>query len=428
MSRHALRGRLLSFDAPPDEGGTRYEEDGLVVIENGLIAAVGHAPDLLAEEPGLPVTDRRPHLVVPGLIDPHLHMPQTRVIASHGATLLEWLERYTFPEESRFHDPEVCRIAADFVLDELLRNGTTCGAFFCTSHPESAEALFAAAERRSMRVVAGKVMMDRGAPPALLDTPERAHDETLALFERWHGRGRSEVAITPRFAVTSTEAQMEVAGALAARFPDAPIQSHLSENEGEIAFVREQFPDQDYTAVYERFGLVRSRALFGHCIHISERERQALGEAKASTIHCPTSNLFLGSGLFDREAVASAGARVGVATDIGGGTSYSLLRTAAEGYKVAALRGQVREPLALLDDLTRGNADAMGLSDRIGRLTPGLEADIAVLDSRATSALSRRMERVETLEDEVFALITLGDDRSVAATYVGGRALWAQND
>ena len=424
MTRHALRGRLLHFEAPPSEGGTRYESDGLVVIEDGVIAAVGDATRLLADEPDLPVADHRPHLIVPGLIDPHLHMPQTRVIASHGATLLEWLERYTFPEESRYHDPDVCAVAAAFVLDELVRNGTTCGAFFCTSHPQSADAVLAAAERRSMRVVAGKVMMDRGAPEALLDTPDRAHEETLDLFERWHGRGRAEVAITPRFAVTSTEAQLEVAGELARRFPDAPIQTHLSENAGEIAFVAEHFPDEDYTAVYERFGLVRPRALFGHCIHLSERERRALGEAGASAVHCPTSNLFLGSGLFDRQALVGAGARVGVATDIGGGTSYSLLRTAAEGYKVAALLGQVRDPVSLLDDLTRGNAEAMGLGDRIGRLAPGLEADMAVLDSRATRALRRRMKLVESLEDEVFALVTLGDDRAVAATYVAGHRAW----
>ena len=423
-NRHGLRGRVLSFDGPPEEGGTRFVADGLVVVEGGTIAAVGEAAALLAREPSLPVADHRPHLIVPGLIDPHLHMPQTRVIASYGTTLLEWLERYTFPEESRYADEAVCAAAADFVLDELLRNGTTTGAFFCTSHPQSAEALFAAAEVRGMRVVAGKVMMDRGAPDALTDTPQRAHDETEALFRRWHGRGRAEVAVTPRFAVTSTEAQLEVAGALAAAHPDAPIQTHLSENDGEIAFVAEAFPwATDYTAVYERYGLVRPRALMGHCIHMSERERRALGEGGASAVHCPTSNLFLGSGLFDRPAMLEAGARIGVATDIGGGTSYSLLRTAAEAYKVAAMRGERWSPLRLVHDLTRGNALAMGLVDKVGTLAPGMEADIAVLDSRATAAMRRRMEAVEILEDEVFALLVLGDDRAVVATYVAGRKL-----
>lgn len=420
--RFALRGRLLSFDAPPEDGGTRYFEDGVIVIEGKTISAVGNAPDVLTDEPMLRVVDHRPHLLVPGLIDPHLHMPQTQVIASHGATLLEWLERFTFPEESRYSDPDVAEAAARFVLSELLRNGTTTGAFFCTSHPGSAEALFEAAASRDMRVVAGKVMMDRHAPAALLDTPERGYGETKALIERWHGRGRAEVAITPRFAVTSSTAQLEVAGTLAREHPDCPIQTHLSENAAEIAFVREAFPGvPDYTGVYERHGLVRPRALFGHGIHLSERERRVLGEGGATVVFCPTSNLFLGSGLFDRTATLDAGIRVGVATDIGGGTSYSLLRTAAEGYKVLAMQGQVWEPKRIWHDLTRGNALAMGLEDRIGRLARGMEADIAVFDPRATPAMRRRMERVETLEDEVFMLAMLGDERACAATYVAGR-------
>lgn len=425
MTRHAVRGRILSFDAHPDEAAPRYESDGLIVIEDGRITAVGDASALLATEPKLFVSDHRPHLVVPGLIDPHLHMPQTRVIASHGTTLLEWLNRYTFPEEARFNDPDVCAAGARFVLDELLRCGTTTGAFFCTSHPQSADALFGEAGRRGMRIVAGKVMMDRNAPDALLDTPERAYDETVALFDRWHGRGRAEVAITPRFAVTSTPEQMEVARALAERFSDAPIQTHLSENDAEIAFVANAYPDaEDYTTVYERYGLVRPRALFGHCIYLSERERRTLGEAGGSAIHCPTSNLFLGSGLFDRRGLEDASARVGIATDIGGGTSYSLLQTARAAYEVAALRGWTPSPMAMLHDLTRGNAIAMGLADSVGSIAPGMEADLTVLDTRATSALKRRMESVETLDEEVFALLILGDERACAATYVAGASAY----
>ena len=426
--RHALRGRVLTFDDHPDRTAPRYESDGLVVIEDGRIAAVGDADTLLASEPDLPVRDHRPHLIVPGLIDPHLHMPQTRVIASHGTTLLEWLHRYTFPEEARFADTAVCREGARWVLDELLRCGTTTGAFFCTSHPQSAEALLEDAATRDMRIVAGKVMMDVNAPDTLTDTPQRAYDETQALIERWEGRGRGEVAITPRFAVTSSPEQLEAAQALAHRFPNAPIQTHLSENEAEIAFVAKAFPDAaDYTAVYERYGLVRPRSLFGHCIHSSERERRALGEANASAVHCPTSNLFLGSGLFDRPAVEAAGARVGVASDIGGGTSYSLLQTARAAYEVAALRGWSPTPFAMLHDLTRGNALAMGLADRIGSLAPGMEADIAVLDTRATEALRRRVEATETLEEEVFALMILGDDRACAATYLAGRIAYERD-
>lgn len=422
---HALRGRILTFHADPAAAGESahwFIKDGLVVIADGRITHVGETADIRRAGIEAPETDHRPHLLVPGLIDPHLHMPQTRVIASHGATLLDWLARYTFPEEARHADPAVAEASARFVLNECLANGTTSGAFYCTSHPHSADALLREAERRSMRVIAGKVMMDREAPAALLDTPERAYDETKALMERWSGKGRGEIAITPRFAVTSTEAQLEVAGALAAEFPGAPVQTHLSENEAEIAFVRQAFPwAEDYTAVYERYGLVRPRALFGHCIHLSARERAALGAAGASAVHCPTSNLFLGSGLFDMAAVKGAGARIGVATDIGGGTSYSLLATALAAYEVAALRGQTYDPFQAFHDLTLGNAAAMGLEDRIGRLAAGFEADVAVLDAHATPALRRRMEAAESLAEELFALIVLGDDRAVAATYVGGR-------
>ena len=423
---------MLTFHDDPWTAGSGshwYVEDGLVVIADGRVTHVGETADLTRALGAMPTVDHRPDLLVPGLVDPHLHMPQTRVIASFGTTLLDWLERYTFPEEMRHADPEACAASARFVLDECLRNGTTSGAFFCTVHPRSAEALLLEGERRGMRLIAGKVMMDRAAPAPLLDTPERGYDETRALIERWSGRGRLEVAITPRFAVTSTDRQLAAAGALAAEYPDAPIQTHLSENDREIAFVAEHFPgDGDYTAVYERHGLVRPRALFGHGIHLSGRERRALGEAGASVAHCPTSNLFLGSGLFDMRAVRDAGARVGVASDIGGGTSYSLLRTALGAYEVAALRGAAYDPLQAFHDLTRGNARAMGLNDRIGRLAPGYEADVTVLDSRATAALRRRMEAVERLEDELFALIVLGDDRAVAATYVAGHRAHERDD
>ncbi|WP_082529418.1 guanine deaminase [Aurantimonas sp. Leaf443] len=423
----AIRGRLLSFDVDPATGaGPTYVEDGLLVVENGLIAAMGEASALLAGLPaGMEVVDHRPHLVLPGLVDTHLHLPQTQVIASYGAELMEWLQKYTFPEESRYGDPAVCEAAARFLLDELAANGTTTAAVYCTSHPESVAAFMEEADRRSQRMVAGKVMMDRNAPPALLDTATRGYDETRALAQRWHGRGRLELAITPRFAPTSSEAQLEAAGALAADFPDMAIQTHLSENLSEIAFVAELFPwAGDYLAVYERYGLVRRRALFGHCIHLTERERAALGEARASAVFCPTSNLFLGSGLFDRAGVSAAGAHVGIATDIGGGTSYSMLRTGAEGYKVLALRGQKLPAFEAFHMMTAGNAAAMGLENRIGRLAPGFEADIAVFDTGATPAMRRRLSRVETLAEELFLLMTLGDERATVATYADGRRLF----
>lgn len=423
----AIRARVLSYGGDPERDGVdaahRYIEDGLVVVRDGVVRAVGEAGDLLPGlEPDLRIADHRPFLLVPGFIDPHLHMPQTQVIASYGTELMEWLQRYTFPEESRYGDPEVSNAAARFLLRELLRAGTTTAVAFCTSHPQSAESLFAESQRLGMRMVAGKVMMDRNAPDALCDTPERGYRETVALIERWHGRGRLEVAVSPRFAPTSTEAQLEAAGALAAEFKGLPIQTHLSENLGEIRFVAELFPwARDYTAVYERYGLVRRRALFGHCIHLSERERSALAEADATAVFCPTSNLFLGSGLFDRDGARAAGLRTGLATDIGGGTSYSMLATARGAYEVLALRGQRLRGHAAFWQMTAGNAEAIGLEGCIGQIAPGFEADFAILDPRATPAMARRMERVETLEEELFLLAILGDDRAVAGTYVAGR-------
>ncbi|RIY00130.1 guanine deaminase [Aureimonas flava] len=428
----AIRARVLTYHAHPlihgVEGSHRYIEDGLVVVRDGLVEAVGEAGELLAGlDPRMAVADHRPHLLVPGFIDPHLHMPQTQVIGSYGTELMEWLAKYTFPEESRYGDPAVSNAAARFLMAELLRNGTTTAVAFCTSHPQSADSFFAEADRQGLRMVGGKVMMDRNAPAALLDTPQRGYDESAELIRRWHGRGRLAFAISPRFAPTSTEAQLEAAGALAAAHPDLHIQTHLSENQGEIAFVAELFPwARDYTAVYERYGLVRPKALFGHCIHLSERERGALAEAQASAVFCPTSNLFLGSGLFDRDAALAAGLKTGIATDIGGGTSYSMLATAAEGYKVLALRGQKLRGHAAFYMLTAGNAEAIGMEDRIGRVAPGFEADFAVLDTHATPAQRRRAERVETLEEELFVLMTMGDERSVAATYAAGRRVHAR--
>ncbi len=421
----AIRARILTFDGDPrvDPAATRYIEDGMVTVRDGIVEAIGEARDLLPSlAHDLRIVDHRPHLLMPGFIDPHLHMPQTQVIASYGTELLEWLQKYTFPEESRYGDAAVADEAAAFVLSELLANGTTTAVFFCTSHPQSVNSLMAEAERRGLRIVAGKVMMDRGAPDALLDTPQRGYDETKAAIERWHGSGRLSVAISPRFAPTSTEAQLEAAGALAAEHPALPIQTHLSENLAEIAYVKELFSwAQDYLDVYERYGLVREKALFGHCIHLTEREKASLAERRASAIFCPTSNLFLGSGLYDRAGLIEAGVRTGIATDIGGGTSYSMLTTAGEGYKALALRHQKLPVLQAFHWMTAGNAQAIGLDDRIGRIAPGYEADFTLIDTGATRAMRRRLERVETLEEELFLLMTMGDDRAVVATYAAGR-------
>lgn len=429
----ALQGRLLSFG----DAGHRYLPDGLLLVEDGRIAAVGDARDFApALPPGIPV-DRYPDcLILPGLIDTHVHYPQTRVIASYGTQLLEWLQRYTFPEEARLADPGYAETTARFFLGELLRNGTTTAAVYCTVHRESVEAFFAESERLGTRMVAGKVMMDRGAPEAVLDTAEAGYRESADLLRRWHGRGRQRYAVTPRFAITSTEAQLEAAGALLREHPDAHLQTHLCETPAEIATVRGLFPwAEGYAAVYDRYGLLGPRSLFGHCVHLEEAEAARLSETGSVAALCPTSNLFLGSGLFDLASLRDPRrpVRVGLATDIGGGTSYSMLRTAAEAYKVAQLRGSSWPALELFRQVTLGNAEALGLEDRIGRLEPGHEADLVVLDGRATPAMAHRMEAVardragddlgRALEEELFALITLGDDRAVRATYVAGRRL-----
>jgi guanine deaminase len=423
----AIRGRLFWFADDPataGDGAMRYVEDGALAIEGGIIRAAGAARDVLAALPGtVAVADHRPHLVLPGLIDPHLHLPQTQVIASPAEDLLDWLNRYTFVEEQRYGDPVVAAAGARFLIDELLRNGTTTAGVYCSVHAGSAEAFFAESERRGTRMAAGKVMMDRNAPEALRDTAESGYRESKALAERWHGRGRQVYAITPRFALTSTEAQLEAAGALAREFPGCLVQTHLAESAGEIALVGELFPwARDYTDIYDRYGLLRPGALFGHCIHLSERERRRLSDTGSAPVFCPTSNLFLGSGLFDLAAMGAhhRPVTVALATDIGGGTSYSMLRTAAAAYQVLALRGQRMTAAEAFYLMTLGNARAMRMDAWAGTLEPSSEADLVVLDSRATPAMARRMERAQTLEEELFVLMMLGDERAVRATYVMG--------
>jgi guanine deaminase len=395
-----------------------------VLVEDGRIAALGEGRDLLKGLPtGTPVDDHTGHLILPGLVDAHIHFPQTQVIASYGAQLLEWLQKYTFVEEQKFGDPAHAKRVACFFLDELLRNGTTTAVVYCSVHPESAEAFFAESARRNTRMIAGKVMMDRGAPDGLLDTPERGYAESKALIERWHGHSRQLYAISPRFALTSTEAQLEAAGALAKEDPDAYVQTHLCENHDEIATARRLFPSaSSYTDIYDRFGLLGPRSLLGHCIHLEDEEVERLAATGSIAVFCPTSNLFIGSGLFDMARLRNPRrpVRVGLATDVGGGTSYSMLRTAAEAYKVLQLRGQNLTALQVFYLMTLGNAKALGLEERIGTLEVGSEADVVVLDSRATPAMAHRMETARDLAEELFVLVTLGDDRTVRATYVAG--------
>jgi guanine deaminase len=421
-----IRGRILSFTDDPAESGSRaYSliENGAVLVNGGLIEAVGEAPDILARAPsGALIDDQRGCLITSGFIDAHVHYPQTQVIGSYGKQLLDWLANYTFVEEQKFADPAHCGRVADFFLEELFRSGTTTAMVYCTVHPESVDAFFAAAEARGARMIAGKVMMDRDAPAALMDTAERGYHESKALIERWRGRGRLDYAITPRFAVTSTQAQLEAAGALAREFPQLYVQTHANENKAEIARVAALFPEaRSYIDVYARVGLTGPRSVFGHCIHLQDSEVAALAESRSVAAFCPTSNLFLGSGLFDQARLQRAGVRIALATDVGGGTSYSMLRTAAEGYKVLQLNGQSWPALDAFYRLTLGNARALSLDDRIGSIEAGKEADLIALDPSATPALAHRMETAGgNLEVELFALLTLGDDRAVRQTYVAG--------
>ena len=421
----ALRGRLLWFVDDPQTAGEaahRYVADGLLVIENGLVTAAGEARDLLRTlSADAEVVDHRPHLIMPGFIDAHIHMPQTQVIASYGAQLMEWLNKYTFVEEQKLAQQGHAEKLSHFFLDELLANGTTTAAVYASVHPQSAEAFFTESERRNTRMIAGKVMMDRNAPEALTDTAESGYRDSKALIARWHGKGRQLYAITPRFAITSTPEQMAAAGRLAAEHPDCHVQTHIDENRAEIAFARELYPEAaDYADIYRRFGLLGPKSLMGHCIHMTHNEWQAFAETGAVAVFCPTSNLFLGSGLFDWAHARQHGVKVAVATDVGGGTSYSMLRTMAEAYKVLQLQGQSLSALDALHAITRGNAVALGLDHLIGSFEIGREADLVVLDTGATRAMAHRMETVRDLAEELFVLVTLGDDRNVVATYVMG--------
>lgn len=420
-----LRARTLTFHHRPtdaeDTSAYSYESDGALLIKNGKIADSGAFDAVRSRHDDAKIVDHRPHLILPGFIDPHIHYPQMQVVGSYAGSLLEWLTTYTFIEEQRFGDLAHAQRIADAFMDELIRQGTTTASTYCTVHPASVDAFFTAAAKRNMAMAGGKVMMDRQAPDALCDTAQSSYEDSKALIGRWHGKGRAKYAITPRFAITSTPEQLEAAGTLAREHPDCLIQTHLSENHHEIERVRQLYPeDKDYTAVYERFGLLTERALYGHCIHLNEREMAAMAQAGAVAVSCPTSNLFLGSGLFPRQKMADAGVRIAYATDVGGGTSYSMLNTMDQAYKVAQLQGDRAHPLQSYHAITRGNAEAMSMVENIGTLDIGSDADLVVLDATATPASALKMERVETLAEELFLLQTLSDSRHVAQTYVAG--------
>jgi guanine deaminase len=431
MTELLLRGRVLTFHDEPlagdvDPDALTYIEDGGLLIRDGKIAALDSYAQLRAGEgSNVEVVDHRPHLIMPGFIDCHLHFPQMQVIGSYAGALMEWLNKYTFVEEQKFSNQGHPERIASALFDELIRHGTTTAAAYCSVHKASVEAFFTESHRRNMRMVAGKVMMDRNAPPGLLDTAQSGYDDSKALIGEWHGKGRQLYAITPRFAPTSTPEQLEMSGALVREHPDLHVQTHLCENTAEIAFVAELFPwSRDYTQVYEHYGLLGPKTLLGHCIHLTDAEIGSVANSGSVAVFCPTSNLFIGSGLFDlaRLRASDPPVRNAIATDIGGGTSYSMLRTLDEGYKILNIQGQRYHPLRSFYQVTLGNARALSLEGIIGSFVPGAEADCVVLDARATPAMRVRMETVETLVEELFLMQTMGDDRSIAEVYVAGKA------
>ncbi len=419
-----LLGQILTFAGDPVVAGpavARHEAQGGIVVADGVIVAVGPAAALRAAHPAARVVDYGQALISPGFIDAHAHYPQTGIIASWGKRLIDWLNGYTFPAETAFADPAHAAAVAALYLDLLLANGTTTVCTFATIHPGATDAFLAEAGRRGLRAICGRTAMDRNAPEGLRDTARAAHDETRALIGRWHGRGRLGVAISPRFAPTSSPEQLRALGALWAAFPDCPMQTHLSEQPDEVAWVARLHPEaRDYLDVYEAAGLLGPGAIFGHAIHLTARERARLAEAGASVAHCPTSNSFLGSGLFDLAGLAGGGVRVGLGSDTGGGSSFSMLRTMAAAYEIAQLRGQALHPAALWWLATAGAARALRLEHRIGSLAPGNEADLVVIDLASTPAIAQRVARAGDFWEALFPTIMMGDDRAVRAVWVAG--------
>jgi guanine deaminase len=419
-----ILGQLVSFAS---DGSVLHETKGAVVVDvAGRISWVGAAKKLPENARSAPIHDYGEKLVMPGLIDAHIHFPQYRMLAAPGKDLLDWLSRFTFPEEARYSDHAYAAAKAEIFLDRLLAHGTTTALAFCSVHKTCVDALFAGAQKRNMALITGKTMMDRNAILAVQDDPETGARESEALYNSWHGKGRLRYAVTPRFAVTSSEEQLRLSGELLKSLNGALMQTHISESAREIAMVKTLFPKaMDYTDVYDQFGLLSKRSLFAHGIHLSERECQRLSETESTVVHCATSNTFLGSGLMSMPHLRKEGrlVHIGLGTDVGGGTSYSMLATLGETYKVQMLNGYKPTAAELFRMATIGNAQRLHIEGETGSLTAGKFADITVIDPEATPVLKSRHELSQSLEDILFSLIILGDDRAIAATYVAGKRL-----
>lgn len=427
MKQTLLLGQTLHFSGDPFAGDwadvTHHNSAGGVLIEGAQIIAVGDGAALCAAHPQAHVVDYADNLIHAGFVDAHMHYPQTRIIASWGKQLIDWLNTYTFPQEMRFADRAYADAVAADTLDLALAHGTTTLTSFCTIHPASVDAFFEAAAARNMAVIAGKTCMDRNAPAGLRDTPQSAYDDSKALIDRWHGAGRATYAITPRFSPTSTPEQLAALGALWAEHPDCLMQTHLSEQHDEIAWVAALFPDaRDYLDTYEAHGLLGARGIYGHAIHLEPREIDRLAEVGAAVVHCPTSNTFIGSGLFDLMGLAARGIRTGLATDTGGGATFSMLRIMAAAYEIGQLRGVALHPAQLMWLATEGSASALHMVGQIGRLAVGAAADITVLDLASTRAIAQRHAHAHAdgVWDALFPTIMLGDDRAIRDVWVAG--------
>jgi guanine deaminase len=418
---HCLRDPSDDKD-PLASGSVEYFEDGLLVVSDGYVDRLGPAEALLKELPSnVKVVEHGDKLIIPGLIDCHVHYPQIDIIASYGERLLDWLEKYAYPTERKFADPEHAKEVAEFFVQELLRNGTTTACVFATVHPQSVDAIFEAASKYGMRLIAGKVLMDQNCPEDLRDTPETGYEQSRQLIEKWHGRDRLSYAVTPRFAITSSEEQLRQAGRLLKEYPDVYLHTHLAENEEEVAQVARQFPwSRSYLDVYEHFGLVRERSVFAHCIHMGDDDRKLMARKGAAMAFCPSSNLFLGSGLFDLEATRRCKVQVGVASDVGAGTSLSMLRTLGDGYKVLQLKKQSLSSFEAFYLATLGAARALYLDNSIGNFVDGKEADFALLEAPQSVICRRRWDKRRDIAPKLFSQFLIADDSGIACGHLKG--------
>jgi guanine deaminase len=422
----ALRGSLLHFLSDPgiavQASSYEYIEDGLLILADGLVLSIGEYSNLIEDLPAkTKIEDHSGCLIMPGFIDSHVHYVQTDIIASYGEQLLHWLEKFAFPAERRFEDNNHSKEVAEFFLNEMLRNGTTSALVMGSVHKQSAEAIFSAAHAKKMRLMAGKVLMDRNCPEYLQDTPESGYRDSKSLIDKWHGNDRLLYAVTPRFAPTSSPEQLAMAGRLLEEYPDVFMHTHVAENREEVAWVSDLFTEsRSYLDVYDKYGLLRERAVLAHCIHLDHDDHVRMAATGASAAFCPTSNLFLGSGFFDLNVADEAGFRVGIATDVAGGTSFNMLQILNEAYKVLQVKGQSLNPLRAFYLATLGSARALYIDNYVGNFSKGKEADFIVVDFAATPLLERRTNAAKNIEEKLFALMMLGDDRAIRASYLMG--------